>query len=104
MIFDLGCRDDLPDPFAERAASALLLCLRAIAGASSLGRDTSTPRWTDCALDRYPNRAQRKQVRGAVRARAEDLGFGPFRPRPKWLAGAWVTELSFAGPGQPASA
>lgn len=104
VIFDLACRDDLPDPFAERAAGALLLCLRAIAGASPLARDTSTLRWTDCDLDRYPDRAKRNQVRGAVRARADNLGFRPFRPRPKWLAGAWVTELSFSGPGQPASA
>ena len=104
VIFDLGCREDLPDPFAERAAGALLLCLRAIAGTSRLGRDTSRLRWTDCALDRYPDRAERNRVRRAVRARAEDLDFRPLRPRPKWLAGAWVTELSFSGHGQRASA
>jgi hypothetical protein len=104
VIFDLGCREDLPDPFAERAAGVLLLCLRGIAGASPLSRDTSTLRWTDCAVDRYPDRAGRNRVRRAVRARAEALDFRPLRPRPRWLAGDWVTELSFSGHGQRASA
>jgi len=96
VILDLGCREDLDKPVAELAAAVLLLCLRQIAGASGLGRDTSTLRWADIALDRIiPDREERKRVRQAVRERAQDLAFKPLRPRPKWLAKGWAAERRF---------
>lgn len=95
VIFDLGCRQDLDRPIAEMAATALLLCLRRIADASALHRDTSTLRWADRALDRIPDRGGRNRVRHAVHARAQALGFQPLRPRPKWVAKRWVTERRF---------
>lgn len=95
VILDMGHREDLDEAVAKTAASVLLLCLRQIAGASGLGRDTSTLRWADPALDRIPDREERNRVRHAVRARAEALGFKPLRPRPQWLAKSWVTERRF---------
>ena len=95
MILDLACRDDADPSVAELLATVLLLCLRQIAGASALGRDTETLRWADRALDRMPDREERKRVRHAVRARAEALGFEPMRPRPKWVNRGWVVERRF---------
>jgi hypothetical protein len=95
VILDLGCRQDLDQSVAELAATVLLLCLRQIAGAPGLDRDTSALRWADPALDRIPDREERDRVRHAVRARAQALRFTPMRPRPKWAANRWVTERRF---------
>ena len=104
VIFDLACREDLQEPVTKLAANALLLCLRQIAGASGMSRDTSTLRWAERPLDRIGNREERNRARHAVRARAEALGFKQLRPRPKWVDKGWVTERHFSNPGQQASA
>lgn len=104
VIFDLACREDLEEPVAKLAANALLLCLRQIAGASGVGRDTSTLRWAERPLDRIGNREERNRARHAVRGRAEALGFKLLRPRPKWVDKGWVAERSFSNPDQQASA
>src|SRR4051794_6196400 len=88
VIFDLGCRVDLPKAQADRGRMALLACLRDIAEA--LGRDTDSLRWCDWPLDRIPDRDDKKRIRGAVRKRAGDLKFDRLRPRPKWLKGRWA--------------
>lgn len=95
VIFDLACREDLDESVAKPAASALMLCLRQIAGASALRRDTGSLRWADPALARISDRDECNRVRHAVRARAAALGFKPLRPRPKWLAKSWVVERRF---------
>jgi hypothetical protein len=95
VIFDLACREDLDESVAKTAATALMLCLRQIAGPSGLRRDTASLRWADPALDRIADRDERNRVRHAVRARAAALGFEPLRPRPKWLAKSWVVERRF---------
>jgi len=93
VIFDLGCRTDLPPQVAKKAEHAVLLCLRAIAGA--LARDTETLRWTDRPLERMADQSARAVARSAVRGRAKALKFLPSRPRPKWLANRWVVERRF---------
>jgi hypothetical protein len=95
VILDLGCREDLDPVTRKVAATALMLCLRQIAGARGLHRDMASLRWADPALDRIPDRGERNRVRYAVRRRAASLGFEPMRPRPKWLAKNWVVERRF---------
>lgn len=95
VIFELACREDLEDAPARRAAGALLLCLRQIAGSRALRRDSSALRWADPALDRIPDREERNTVRHAVRERATTLRFEPLRPRPKWVAKLWIVERRF---------
>jgi hypothetical protein len=104
VIFDVACRVDLEKPLAERAANALLLCLRQIAGASGVNRDTSTLRWAERPLDRIANREERNRARHAVRARAEALEFNMLRPRPKWVDKGWAAQRQFPNPDQKASA
>lgn len=95
VILDLGCRVDLQEQIRKTASTVLMLCLRQIASASALRRDTASLRWADPALDRIVDREERNRVRYAVRARADALGFEPLRPRPKWLAKSWVVERRF---------
>ena len=95
VILDLGCRVDLDEQVRKTACTALMLCLRQIAAASDLHRDTESLRWADPALDRIVDREERNRVRYALRARAGALGFEPLRPRPKWLAKSWVVERRF---------
>jgi hypothetical protein len=95
VILDLGYREDLDQFTGKVAATALMLCLRQIAGAGGLHRDMASLRWADPALDRIPDRGERNRVRHAVRTRAASLGFEPMRPRPKWLAKSWVVERRF---------
>jgi len=95
VILDLACRDDLDSTTAKLLATALLLCLRQIAGVSAHGRDTDTLRWTNSALKRVPNHKERKQALHAARTRAEDLGFEPMRSRPKWIKKDWAVERRF---------
>jgi hypothetical protein len=95
VIFDLGFREDLDEAVAKRAAIALMLCLRQIAGAPAIRRDTASLRWADRPLDRVADRNERSRMRTAVRTRAVSLGFEPLRPRPKWLAKRWVMVRRF---------
>jgi hypothetical protein len=95
VILDLGCRVDLDEQVRRIASMALMLCLRQIAGAPGLRRDTESLRWADPALDRIADREERNRVRHAVRGRAQALGFEPLRPRPKWRAKSWVVERRF---------
>ena len=94
VIFDLGCRTDLDTSAANRARTALLLCLRDIA--DELGRGTDILRWTDLPTERLPGKRERARVRGAIRQRADDLGFqrNP-SPRPKWLRKKWAKDRKF---------
>lgn len=93
VVFDLGCRTDVGKAVADKARTALLLCLRDIA--DTLGRSSDELRWTNSPLDHMPDSAERKRAKGAVRARARDLKFGPLRPRPKWVRNAWVAVRRF---------
>ncbi len=95
VIFDLGFRVDLDEAVAKRAATALMLCLRQIAGAPGIRRDTASLRWADPPLNRVADRDERSRMRRAVRRRAESLGFEALRPRPKWLTHRWVVERRF---------
>lgn len=93
VILDLGSRLNLSEATRKLALTVLLMALRDIAGA--LGRDSQSLRWADLAADRVSDRAERRQMLRAIRTRAENLGFHPLRPRPKWMAGRWVTERRF---------
>lgn len=93
VIFDLGCRNDLPKEKADRARTALLLCLRGVAEA--LGRSTRELRWSDVPLERMSDKKGRERARNAVRQRAAELQFGPLRPRPKWLRNKWAVRRRF---------
>ncbi len=96
VIFDLAVRNDVSRGIAALTREALLLCLRDIAGARGLNRDTLSLRWADRALDHLATDAQlRNRLRGLIRARAADLDFKPLRPRPKWLKSGWVSERRF---------
>lgn len=98
VIFDVARRIDLPEEQGITIASALLLCLRQIAAAPAIHRGPNLLRWTDLALDHHPDPMERDRLRGAVRRRSQQLGFGPLRPpRPQWLAGHWAVERRFRG-------
>ena len=47
VILDLGCRMDLEEQIRKTASTVLMLCLRQIAGASDLRRDTVSLRWAE---------------------------------------------------------
>lgn len=95
VIFDLGCRTDVTRTTADRAATALLLCLRAIADAPGISRGANALRWSDRPLDRIASKSERNRARQAVRQRAATLAFTPLRPRPKWWKGRWAVERIF---------
>lgn len=92
VIFDLGCRSDLPREHCGLAKAVLLGCLRDIAADPKVARGPDALRWADHHMDRSPDPAAYK---GELRARAKKLKFTDLRPRPRWWKGRWATERQF---------
>jgi hypothetical protein len=73
VIFDLGCRIDLPEKIAARVRIVLIGCLRDIAEDPSLHRASDSLRWTDIPTKRIPVRKDRGCALGELLEQSVEL-------------------------------